>query len=126
MKRCTDCMSIANRPQADLQVVCETDVDGKRRVQCWVRPSRMSGRQSRGSRVGMRNSSLLTKTLSCPDMTRMEKSPLVVWKHPDDGKFHLPWRLSQECACIEDRMHSKVRVIRGGIKGSSAKITLCL
>jgi hypothetical protein len=29
MKRCTDCMSIANRPQADLQVVCETDVDGK-------------------------------------------------------------------------------------------------
>src|SRR5882762_9507226 len=37
MKRCTDCMSIANRPQADLQVLCETDVDGTSRLQCWVR-----------------------------------------------------------------------------------------
>ena len=28
----------------------------------------------------------------------------------------MPWRLSKECACIEYRMHGKVRVIRGGIK----------
>src|SRR5216683_3279901 len=30
MKRCTDCVSIANRPQANLQVSCETDGAGTR------------------------------------------------------------------------------------------------
>jgi hypothetical protein len=46
----------------------------------------------------------------------MKKPRLGVWKYPDDRKFRLPWRLPKECACIEDHMHGKVLVIRGGIK----------
>jgi hypothetical protein len=46
----------------------------------------------------------------------MEKLHFSVWKHPDHGIFGLPWHLSKEYASIEDRMHGKVRVLRGGIK----------
>jgi hypothetical protein len=46
----------------------------------------------------------------------MEKWYLVVWKHPDAWQCRLPWRLSQEYAGIEDRLHREIRVLRGDIK----------
>ena len=49
-------------------------------------------------------------------MTRMEKPRLGVWKHPDRRIFRLPWRLSEECPCVEYCMYGKVLVIGGGIK----------
>src|SRR5215468_10399249 len=60
--------------------------------------------------------SFLTKTLSCPDMTCMEKLRLAVWKHPDDRQCHLPWHVPQKRPCVEYCMHGKVLVLRGGIK----------
>src|SRR5262245_784979 len=81
-----------------------------------MRPSRTSGRSSRGFRPGMREVSFSTKALGCPDMTRMENLCLVVWRHPDKRQCHLSWRLSKECAYIEYRMHRKIGIFRGGIK----------
>lgn len=46
----------------------------------------------------------------------MEKLPRGVWPHPDDRQCRLPWRLSEECACVKYGMHGKVLVVRSSIK----------
>ena len=49
-------------------------------------------------------------------MTCMEKRCFIVWNHPDRGICRLSWRLSKESPGVEDRIHRKIRVLRGGIK----------
>jgi hypothetical protein len=74
----------------------------------WEIVTRITGRHE--------STPLLTKAVSCPDMTCMEKLRLGVWKHPDERQCHLTWHLPQKRPCVEDGMHCKVLVIRGSIK----------